>query len=235
MSRARPTVVLFDIDGTLIRTGAAGSRALRRTFETLYGAPDAPSRVDVRGNTDRRILRQALAHAGEATDEATLDRTLSHYLGVLADEVERSEGYQVLAGARELVVAATGAGFAVGLGTGNVERGAAIKLGRSGLHPYFAFGGFGSDSEVRSELVGHGARRGAERLGRSLDTCRVVVVGDTPHDVAAARAIGAEVLAVATGGHPVDDLGDADVVVDSLAEVAALAFLLGGADDPPRR
>lgn len=227
MSRSHPTVVLFDIDGTLIRTGAAGSRALRRTFEALYGAPDAPAKVDVRGSTDRRILREALVHAGETTDEVTLDRTLAHYLGVLADEVARSEGYQVLAGARELVVAATDAGFAVGLGTGNVERGAAIKLGRSGLHPYFGFGGFGSDSEVRAELIGRGARRGAERLGRSLDACRVVVIGDTPHDVAAARAIGAEVLAVATGGHSSDDLEDADVVVGSLAEAAALAFLLG--------
>ena len=127
----RPTVVLFDIDGTLIRTGYAGTRALRRAFAELFDAPDAPGRVDVRGNTDLRILRTALAHAGQPTDDATVERTLAFYLDVLAHEVAASPGYEVLRGAEALARRAESEGFAVGLGTGNVRRGAEIKLSRS--------------------------------------------------------------------------------------------------------
>ena len=223
----RPTVVLFDIDGTLIRTGYAGTRALRRTFGDLFGAPDAPGRVDVRGNTDLRILRTALEHAGAPTDAATMDRTLAHYLEVLADEVASSPGYEVLRGAEALVRRADREGFAVGLGTGNVRRGAEIKLARSGMLEFFRFGGFGCDAEQRDLLIGRGAARGAAHLGARLEDCRVLVIGDTPHDVRAARAIGAEVLAVATGGHPPPDLLEADHVVDSLADEAAFRALVG--------
>jgi phosphoglycolate phosphatase len=91
------------------------------------------------------------------------------------------------------------AGSAVGLGTGNVERGARIKLERVGLNARFEFGGFGCDAEHRAALLRAGALRGAARLGEDLERCRVIVIGDTPKDIAAAHEIGAQCLAVATG------------------------------------
>src|SRR5262249_61591230 len=98
-----------------------------------------------------------------------------------------------------LEVASAQQGMAVGLGTGNIREGARIKLERVGIYHHFPFGGFGCDSEDRAALIRRGAERGAERLGVSLDDCRVVVIGDTPKDVDAAQALGADSVGVGTG------------------------------------
>jgi phosphoglycolate phosphatase-like HAD superfamily hydrolase len=118
---------------------------------------------------------------------------------------------------------------AIGLGTGNVRAGARAKLERLGLHHRFAFGGFGCDHEVRARLLGIGAERGAAHLGRPLDACRVVVIGDTPRDVAAARAIAAEVVAVATSAFTVDALraAGATAAFPDLAAEGVLEAVLG--------
>jgi phosphoglycolate phosphatase-like HAD superfamily hydrolase len=117
--------------------------------------------------------------------------------------------------------------IAIGLGTGNVEHGARLKLAPLELADAFAFGGYGSDHEDRAELIAIGADRGAARLGRARADCRVVVIGDTPKDVAAAQAIGAESIAVATGLFAVDELRTtgASVVVPDLEHDDARAFL----------
>jgi len=203
----KPTVVLFDVDGTLVRTGGAGTRALRRAFASVHDAPDAPGAIDVRGNTDGSIVADALASIGVEPTEPAVDAILDAYLEALADEVANSPGYEVLAGVREILESLDGTdGFAIGLGTGNVMRGAAIKLARGGLDRFFDFGGYGCDSSHRPSLVRAGAERGASMLGVGLDACRVVVIGDTPKDIHAAREIGADVVAVATGGHSLDEL-----------------------------
>lgn len=224
----KPTVVLFDVDGTLVRTGGAGSRALRRAFGEVHGAPDAPRAIDVRGNTDGRIVADALALIGIEPTEAAIDHVLDAYLVALADEVAASPGYEVLAGVREILESLDGRdGYAIGLGTGNVMRGAAIKLARGGLDRYFDFGGYGCDSAHRPSLVRAGAERGARKLGVDLGACRVVVLGDTPRDIDAARAIGADVVAVATGGHPLDELAGhgPDLAVESLSDARVRALL----------
>ena len=117
-------------------------------------------------------------------------------------------------------------GMVVGLGTGNVESGARLKLAPSVLADRFDFGGFGCDAEDRAELLAIGSERGARALGVSRAECRVVIVGDTPLDVAAAQRIGAECLAVATGGHDVDELSHAgaDLALETLADPRARDF-----------
>jgi phosphoglycolate phosphatase-like HAD superfamily hydrolase len=197
---ARPTVFLFDIDGTLITTGGAGRRAMERAFGVVHGRPDAMA-FPMDGMTDRLIVRQALAHIAAEPTEAAIDRVLAAYMDVLREEVAAcsDERYRVHAGMREAVESARTRGAAVGLGTGNIREGARVKLERVGLGDAFAFGGFGCDAESRVELLRIGAERGAAALCLPRATCRVVVIGDTPKDVAAAQAIGAECVGVGTG------------------------------------
>ena len=120
--------------------------------------------------------------------------------------------------------------MALGLGTGNMREGARIKLGHAGIYHRFSFGGFGDDSIDRPEILAAGAQRGAAHLGLPLPACRVVVVGDTPKDVAAAQAIGAECIAVATGMHSVAELEAhrPTLACQDLNDQRADAVLFGG-------
>jgi len=220
----RPTVVLFDIDGTLVTCGGAGRRAMERAFREH--THERVADFSFGGMTDRAIVRQALEAARIALDDALIERTLERYLAHLEDELPRSTGYAVLAGVWEALDAlererARGAPIAIGLGTGNLVRGAELKLRPADLWERFDFGGFGSDDEDRPSLLRHGARRGAARLGVAPSAAVTVVIGDTPRDVQAARAIGARAIAVATGSFDRATLEQerADHVLDSLAEL----------------
>lgn len=231
----RPAIFLFDIDGTLISSGGAGRRAIEVAFEVTHGRRDACDGFSFAGMTDRAIVRRALVGLGVRADEAAIDAVLEAYLTTLEDEVQRAADYRVHAGITAAIEAledlAGGAPVAIGLGTGNIERGARVKLARVGLDGRFGFGGFGSDAEDRAELVEIGAERGAARLGVAPGACRVVVIGDTPLDVAAARAVGAESLAVATGPFSVEELAatGATWAFPDLAAPRALEALLGEA------
>jgi phosphoglycolate phosphatase len=225
----RPLILLFDIDGTLISTGGAGRRAMERAFAAEYGRADACAGISFGGMTDRAILREGLAALGLPAVPAAIDALLVAYLAALEDEITRAD-YQVHAGIEAALAAAQAhAHAAVGLGTGNVREGARVKLGKVGIYELFAFGGFGCDHEDRGELLRIGAERGAKALGVPLDACRVVVIGDTPKDVAAAQAIGAESVAVATGSFSAAELAAAGAthVFRDLTDPAALAAILG--------
>jgi phosphoglycolate phosphatase-like HAD superfamily hydrolase len=153
--------------------------------------------------------------------EAEIDRLLDAYLGVLEAELAHATGYRVLPGVHALLESLEKRpNIAVGLGTGNVRRGAYAKLARGSLGSAFSFGGFGCDAEDRTELLRAGAVRGAEALGAPLSECEVVVIGDTPKDVAAAKGIGARCVAVATGGFTRDALVQcgADHAFDTLED-----------------
>ncbi|MFT3709800.1 MAG: HAD hydrolase-like protein [Archangium sp.] len=223
----KPTVLLFDIDGTLITTGGAGRKAIDRAFAEHCGRADACSHFSFSGMTDRAIIRQGLQTLGADVTEATIDALIATYLKALQAEVDATppEKYRVHAGMREAVQRGRERGMAVGLGTGNVREGARIKLERVSLFEPFAFGGFGDDHELRPELIRKGAQRGLDQLG--VKEGRVVIIGDTPKDVDAAIAIGAESLAVTTGGFTRDQLhaAGATAVFETLAAPGAFDFL----------
>lgn len=180
--------------------------------------------------TDRAIIRGGLERVGLPSDEAAIDAICATYLDALADEMPQSEGFTVCPGVPELLDALAGRDrVAVGLGTGNLREGARIKLERAGLDHHFGFGGFGCDHEHRPAIIRIGAERGAARLGVPLAECRVVVIGDTPRDVEAARAIGAESVAVETSGIEATALHAAGAthVFADLGRDGVLAAVLG--------
>lgn len=236
----RPTILLFDIDGTLVSTAGAGRRAMIAAFADVQssdspqpapGIEGSPCDFPFGGMTDRAIAREGLRRSGVAVDEAAIDGLLERYLVHLEREAAGGVGFVVLPGIREAIrEARQRAGFAVGLGTGNIRRGAELKLTPVGLYDHFSFGGFGCDHEDRAELVRAGAIRGAALLGATMRECRVVVIGDTPRDVAAAKAVGADCLAVATGGYTIEELRDcgATFVFPDLATSGALSAMLHG-------
>ena len=225
----RPTVFLFDIDGTLVTTGGSGRKAMERGFGAVYGRPEAMS-FPMDGMTDRLIVRQALVAIAVEVTDAAIDRVLDAYVEVLHEEVTSvpDDRYRVHAGMREAIDAARARGAAVGLGTGNVRKGAQVKLDRVGLGQTFRFGGFGCDAEKRVDLIRIGAERGAAELGVPRADCRVVVIGDTPKDIDAARGIGAECVAVGTGHYAPEALmaAGAHAAFPDLASPGALAVLL---------
>jgi phosphoglycolate phosphatase-like HAD superfamily hydrolase len=232
----RPTILLFDLDGTLVSTGGAGRRAIERAFNVLYaergGAREACGHFSFAGMTDRAIARGGLEALGIAPTEEEIARVLACYVERLDDELApaKAPGFRVLAGVRDVLDrAGARRDVAIGLGTGNVVAGARKKLTVCGLWERFPFGGFADDSEDRAELILAGARRGAERLAQPLAKCRVVVIGDTPRDVAAAEANRFESLAVATGQHPLEELAAtrATLAVKDLSDARAIDALFG--------
>jgi phosphoglycolate phosphatase len=222
-----PTVLLFDIDGTLVTTGGAGRKALELAFERLWGRPDACQHFRFDGMTDRAIARGGLSAIGvEATSEA-IEALLAVYLQALEEEVRAvpAQQYRLHHGMREAVDRAHARRMAVGLGTGNVREGARLKLERVQIYDRFSFGGFGDDHELRPELIRIGAERGAALLGVPREAARVVVIGDTPRDVEAAQAIGAQSVAVATGFFTVDQLRASDPSAAVATIEQAMSFL----------
>lgn len=220
------TLVLFDIDGTLVQTGRAGVRAMNRAFLDLFGVDDALNGVPVAGRTDRAIVSQVLS-AIEAPDgpdhvERVRDEYCRRLPEALADPAAHPVG--VLPGVGDLLASLEArSDVAVGLLTGNFAAGAALKLGHFDLWRRFAFGAFGDDHAERRALVPVAVEAAAQRGHGPFAPDRIVVIGDTPLDVDCAQAYGARSLAVATGLYSSDSLREAgaDLTVATLTEVPA--------------
>jgi len=200
-------LLLFDIDGTLIRTGGAGVRAFERTFAEMFGLPEAVKKLQFSGRTDRSLVREAFTlHQIEPT-EANFRHFFDHYPRFLTEFLAALPGALcdgVDPFLRELLVLPNRP--ALGLLTGNTRVGAELKLRKFGLWDKFAMGGFAEDHEDRNGIAAAARDRGEQLLGQKLAGEEIVVIGDTPHDVTCAHSIGAHALAVATGIHSVDEL-----------------------------
>ena len=230
MTAKQPTVFLFDIDGTLVTTGGAGRRALEVALEETLGLGEFRASFPFAGMTDRAIIRRMLQEHGHSYADADVGGVLAGYLDALRAELAEATAFHAHKGVEStLTYLRDNTDWAVGLGTGNIERGARIKLEPVGLNSFFSFGGYGSDHELRPELIRIGAERGAASLGLPFDAVRVVVIGDTPKDVSAAKAIGAESVAVCTGGGTRETLtaSGATHVFDDLTDPSAMMALLG--------
>lgn len=215
-------LLLFDIDGTLVRGGPA-KKAFELAMETTFGTAGPIDSHDFSGKTDPQIARELLrlAHFEDNEIDAGLGPLWSEYLmGLEARLLEMP--MTLLPGVRSLLDHLSGmSDVALGLLTGNIAEGARLKLDSVGLTDYFPIGGYGSDSEVREELTPFALRRAASFWGTAFSPRSVVVVGDTPRDVSCGKHGGTRTVAVATGRHDVESLTEAgaDRVLESMDDL----------------
>ncbi len=199
--------ILFDLDGTLLSTGGAGIRALDRAFFELHGLEKSLDRIDPAGKTDPAIIREIFRlKLGRPCAADEMEAVQQRYLQHLPVECRTADDYKIMEGIPKILEHIQSLDLAVGLGTGNIESGARKKLDRSGLNKYFPFGGFGSDSEDRPELLKIGHAKACVHSGRDIPKEDVFIIGDTHLDISAARKAGFKVIAVATGNFTVDFL-----------------------------
>jgi phosphoglycolate phosphatase-like HAD superfamily hydrolase len=224
-------LVLFDIDGTLLLSGGAGVRAMTRAFEDVFGVVNAFDGIPVAGNTDTFLVGRALAQAGLDDRPEAHARFRRTYLKLLPEEIQRpgTGRKAVMPGVRALLAAIAGRDtFHPALLTGNYERAARIKLTHFDLHRYFSWGVFGDDAADRNELGRLALARAIERAVPAAARANAVIIGDTPQDIACARAAGARAIAVATGMSTAEHLhaAGADAVLADLSDTAAVLSLL---------
>ena len=217
-------LVLFDIDGTLISTGGAGEKAFGRVFATQFGIPNSTTRVSFAGRTDPAIVREVLLQHQIEPSAANLQRFFEAYIFFLQEFLHQLSGVVQL-GVLEWLehLRSLPAPPVLGLLTGNIRLGAEIKLRHFGLWSVFQTGGFADDSSDRNQIAVAARRRGEAVVGQRLRDEEVLVVGDTPLDIACGRHIGARVLAVATGGFRLSQLQEhqPDWAVRDLREISA--------------
>lgn len=237
-------LILFDIDGTLVLTGGAGIRAMNRACEEVVGHPHALEGIPVAGRTDRIILTDVVTRAGRTLDGQMLDRLRERYVANLREEIQlpgRTQSFEslgprggvkaVMPGIRELLDILTERDDVfLGLLTGNFEAGARIKLEHFDLWRYFRCGAFGDDAADRNELVPFAVDRARICGLPELEPEHILVVGDTPHDIACARIASATAVGVATGGFTAAQLREsgAGIVFENLADPEPFLELVDG-------
>jgi len=219
-------ILLFDIDGTLLLTGGCGKIALEKAFEEALGIQNAWGDMMPDGKTDPSII--------EEIAQKTLNRkltTLEHvtlsklYLTYFRTEIQNALNFKLMPGVPELLSALAGKDeILLGIATGNLEEAGWLKLERGGIRKFFRFGGFGSDSMERSEIIQAAIQRGEKILNQKINLEEVYVIGDTHYDVKAAKKLGLKAIGVTTGSmkekdflgeyeprHLLNDLSDIDL------------------------
>lgn len=202
-------LVLFDIDGTILRTKGAGRQAIKRALEEVYGAAGPVDAWPFGGKTDPLICYELMAEVGlsRAEVDAKLDEAIARYLCYLEAELSSTATSRLMPGIIPLLESlARDERVTLGLLTGNVKPGARLKLARHGLTAYFRLGAYGCDHFERRELPAVAVERARALTGRHFQGKEVVIIGDTPADVACGRGLGVRAIAVATGAFRLEDL-----------------------------
>lgn len=215
---------LFDIDGTLLLTGGVGTRVINQVFYERFAVTGVMDSVSASGKTDEMIFQEC-ARVGLSRDlcEEEFEALLAAYVPLMRAGLEHSEGFHLMPHVESCLEFLAACQPFLGIATGNVEAAAMAKLSRAGLRERFHFGGYASDSSVRSELVAKAIERGTAMADRSMLREEFVVVGDTIYDIEAAHACGARVVAVATGHVSSERLAAAnpDALLETLEELPA--------------
>jgi len=218
--------LLWDIDGTLLSSGGAGTRAMDLAFEEIFSVKDAFKGIRMSGKTDPEIMKEALIRHSIAPD-GKLPLLMDTYVKHLKLEIS-NPNKMLMPGIEEALKALLlTEGFRLGLLTGNIERGARIKLSAFALNGFFPVGAFGSDDEDRNKLLPIAVKRFNSLYGADLPFKDCVVIGDTPRDIACAKPYGAHAVCVATGKYSEDELraAGADMAFGDLSDTKT--FLRG--------
>jgi phosphoglycolate phosphatase len=223
-------IALFDIDKTLIKRSKAHLDAFFFALKAVFNVTAKPDIIAHHGMTDQQIIREVLRIKGVA--EEAINDGMKACMRTMVDkfnELNPADTVEPFPGVAGLLDELAKRGAYRGLVTGNLEPIAWAKLARAGLDHHFTFGGFGSDNEDRREMAAIAVRRCCGMYNIDRRECRAVLFGDTPYDIAAARAIRAFAVGVATG-HPTKDqlsAAGADIVLDGFSDmekVIALVF-----------
>jgi phosphoglycolate phosphatase-like HAD superfamily hydrolase len=200
-------LVLFDIDGTLVHTGGAGVKAFAKVFQTEFNAHDGFEKLKFAGRTDVSLVREFFQYHNVSETPQNFERFFERYVFWL-DFILNHSKTEMCPGIREFLHNLKWLPKAplIGLLTGNIRLGAEIKLRHFDLWKEFETGAFADDSENRDEIAAVARERGRRLLGNGLRDDEILVIGDTPLDIRCGRAIGARVLAVATGGATLEEL-----------------------------
>jgi len=212
-------LILFDIEGTLIDSGGAGTRSLNLAFKELYSIEDAFHDIAMAGKTDILIMKEGLIKHG-ISPNGNLDAVIKSYLRHLQNEIHNYRRH-VKPGVHELLNTLSAIKhIKLGLLTGNLESGARIKLEPFKLNRYFPTGAFGSDDEDRNRLSPIAVKRFEELCQTSINTGNCIMIGDTPRDIHCAKIYGAICIGVATGPYSFNSLKEAgaNVVVEDLLD-----------------
>jgi len=222
-------LLLFDIDGTLIHSGGAGVHALKSAFKERFGIDDDLRDIEIAGMTDSGIVVSILnKHKIPSTNE-NVSAFLDSYVHFLSLELPRRKG-KLLPGVLELLERLKSRQHLVlALLTGNVSRGAQLKLEHYGVWHFFEFGAFADDHRDRNRLGPFARARAKEKHGREFSASEIDVIGDTPRDIACGKALGARTVAVATGTWNRDRLSEyhPDFLIDDLSHVERVIHTLG--------
>ncbi|HEY4952058.1 MAG TPA: HAD family hydrolase [Verrucomicrobiae bacterium] len=217
-------LVLFDIDGTLVHTGHAGTQAFAKTFATEFNLHHGSEKMKFAGRTDVSLVREFFKIHGLNETPEHFRQFFDRYVFWLDHILTHSNG-NACRGVREFIrdLQALPQPPVLGLLTGNIRLGAELKLRRFGLWDIFHFGGFADDHEDRDHIAAAAFERGRRVLGKNLQPQEIVVVGDTPFDIRCGKFIGAKVLAVATGGATLEELKPhkPDWAVEDLTRISA--------------
>ena len=222
-------LLLFDIDGTLIHSGGAGVHALKSAFQERFGINDDLHDIEIAGMTDSGIVLSILKKHNIPATHENVSAFLDSYVHFLSLELPRRKG-TLLPGVLELLERLKSRPHVVlALLTGNVSRGARLKLEHYGVWHFFEFGAFADDHRDRNELGRFARARAKEKHGREFAASEIDIIGDTPRDIACGKTLGARTIAVATGRCSRDELAThhPDFLIDDLSDVESIVDTLG--------
>src|ERR1700726_2307550 len=229
MTAMQRRLLLFDIDGTLIHSGGAGVHALKRALTERHGIEDDLHDIEIAGMTDSGIVISILNKHKIPATQGNIAAFLDSYVHFLSRELPRRKG-KLLPGVLELLKKLKSRKHLVlALLTGNVSRGAQLKLGHYGVWHFFEFGAFADDHQDRNQLGAFARARAKEKHGREFSAAEIDVIGDTPRDITCGKAFGARTIAVATGTWSHDELAkhQPDFLIDDLSDANRLINTLG--------
>ncbi|HEX3818677.1 MAG TPA: HAD family hydrolase [Chthoniobacterales bacterium] len=224
MAKEKKRLLLFDIDGTLIDSGGAGVQALRDALRAQFGFDDGLEGIEIAGRTDTGIVHQIF----QKRKISLTSKGVSEFLDLYAENLERElpqRNGRLLPGIGELLIRLQARPQnVIGLLTGNIQRGARLKLQHYGIWDFFEFGAFADDHHDRNELGAFACERARAKHAIDFLANDIDVIGDTPHDIACGKAIGARTIAVATGNFSRAELSahQPDRIVDDFSAVDAV-------------